>query len=305
MPPGRSASAAASRHSQGASMSRMIRSQRSPEAGSSSARSPSVSVQAGWLAPAEELGDVAPGDVGELLAPLVGRHPARRADGAQQRAGQRPGADAGLDDVGAGEDVGRARRSGRRPWGRPPRRRGASRPRTPRAAAGRRGTRPPAEEVTVKPSSRPISSSCSRWPLLEKNRLPGSRQKLCRRPLLSTRRTHSPRAAGRGARRTRPRGSRASSRPVSHLGTVPSAAGQSRDRPEGAVDVGGGQHAVDRAVVLDQEVLGGRGGGDRPDQVLAARCSRAATARRPRRARRWRRPATAGAPRGWPAGRPR
>ena len=55
---------------------------------------------------------------------------------------------------------------------------------------------PPADEVTVNPSSRPISSSWSRWPLLEKNRLPGSRQKLWRRPLPSTSRTHSPARSG-------------------------------------------------------------------------------------------------------------
>ena len=51
MPPGTSASAAAPRHSQGASMSRMIRSQRSPLAGRASARSPRVRVHAGWLVP--------------------------------------------------------------------------------------------------------------------------------------------------------------------------------------------------------------------------------------------------------------
>ena len=54
----------------------------------------------------EELVDVAAGDVGELLAQLVRRHRAPRADGAQQRAGQRARAGAGLDDAGAGVDVG-------------------------------------------------------------------------------------------------------------------------------------------------------------------------------------------------------
>ena len=48
----------------------------------------------------------------------------------------------------------------------------------------------------MKPSSRPISSSCSKWPRLEKNRLPGSRQMLWRRPLLSVSRTHSPARSG-------------------------------------------------------------------------------------------------------------
>jgi hypothetical protein len=54
----------------------------------------------------EELGDVAAGDVGELLAALVGRELAVGTDGAQERAGERTRADPGLDDVGAGEDVG-------------------------------------------------------------------------------------------------------------------------------------------------------------------------------------------------------
>ena len=44
--------------------------------------------------------------VGELLAALEGRHVAVRADRAQQRAGQRAGAGARLDDPGAREDVG-------------------------------------------------------------------------------------------------------------------------------------------------------------------------------------------------------
>ena len=54
----------------------------------------------------EELVDVAAGDVGELLAQLVRRHASPRADGAQQRAGQGTRPDTGLDDAGAGVDVG-------------------------------------------------------------------------------------------------------------------------------------------------------------------------------------------------------
>ena len=104
MPPGRRAPAAASRHSQGASMSRMTRSARSAR------RRQRLGEVAEGEAPgrmvaAEELRDVGAGDVGELLAPLVRRHPAVRPDRAQQRAGERAGPDAGLDDVGAGEDV--------------------------------------------------------------------------------------------------------------------------------------------------------------------------------------------------------
>ena len=56
------------------------------------------------LAP-EELGDVAAGHLGELLAPLVRRDPSARADGAQQRAGERTGPGARLDHVRAREDV--------------------------------------------------------------------------------------------------------------------------------------------------------------------------------------------------------
>ena len=54
---------------------------------------------------AEELGDVGTRHVGELLAPLVRRHPAVRPHRAQQGAGERAGPDAGLDDVRPREDV--------------------------------------------------------------------------------------------------------------------------------------------------------------------------------------------------------
>ena len=128
-----------------------------------------------------------------------------------------------------------------------------------RAAAGRRGTRPPADEVTVKPSSRPIRSSWSRWPLLEKNRLPGSRQKLCRRPLLSTRRTHSP--ARSGPRWTPDQASAVTSGLGVGMARNLSGPRSAGDGAEGPIDVGGGEHAVDRAVVLDEEVLRGRAAG--------------------------------------------
>ena len=139
MPPGRSASATASTHSQGASMSRMTRSTALARAG-------------------QRLGQVADGQLPGRVARRRGRRTGStlrratsanssrrsyddtrpvRTDGAQQRAGQRAGADARLDDVGAGEDVGHARRSGRRPSGRPPPRRAASTPRT-RDSSGRK-----------------------------------------------------------------------------------------------------------------------------------------------------------------------
>jgi hypothetical protein len=54
----------------------------------------------------EELGDVLPGHVGELLAPFVRRHPAVRPHRTEQGASERTGPDPGLDDVGAGEHVG-------------------------------------------------------------------------------------------------------------------------------------------------------------------------------------------------------
>ena len=60
----------------------------------------------GWVRRAEVALDVAPGDVGEVLAPLVRRQPAARPDGLEQRHRQGAGADPGLDDVRAGEDVG-------------------------------------------------------------------------------------------------------------------------------------------------------------------------------------------------------
>ena len=87
----------------------MIRSARSPEARQrlgevADREAPRRGGSA--LGGAEELVDVAAGDVGELLAALVRRDAAERADGAQQRAGQGAGADTGLDDVRAGEDVG-------------------------------------------------------------------------------------------------------------------------------------------------------------------------------------------------------
>src|SRR4051812_26011186 len=115
---------------------------------------------------------------------------------------------------------------------------------------------PPAEEVTVNPSSRPISSSCSRWPLLEKKRLPGSRQKLWRRPLPSTSRTHSP---GRSGPRWTPDQccslSGGGSLCSATRGTYsPAPAGSVRDRAEGPVDVGGGEDTEDRPVVLDEEI---------------------------------------------------
>lgn len=60
----------------------------------------------GRVRAAEDGFDVAAGDVGELLAPLKGVQVAVVAHRAEQRDGQGTGADAGLDDAGAGEDIG-------------------------------------------------------------------------------------------------------------------------------------------------------------------------------------------------------
>ena len=109
MPPGRSASATASRHSQGASMSRMTR----------SAALAGRRQRLGEVADGEPPGRVArprgAEELGRRCARATSANSSRRSyddtrpcgpDRAQQRAGQRAGADAGLDDVRAGEDVG-------------------------------------------------------------------------------------------------------------------------------------------------------------------------------------------------------
>src|SRR5919112_1616577 len=127
---------------------------------------------------------------------------------------------------------------------------------------------PPADETRVKPSSRPIMSSWSRWPLLEKNRLPATSSKLCLRPLLSTRRTHSP--SRRGPRWTPDQASAGTSGEGSDMarrlvaGRAKHSAGGAL--AERAVDVGGGQLAVDPAVGLHEEVLLGGTPADREDQ---------------------------------------
>ena len=294
----RSASAAASRHSQGASMSRMTRSASLPgrreRLGEVAERSAATPGGSPW-AP-KNWWTLRAGDVGELLAALVGRHPAVRADRAQQRAGERTRADAGLDDVRRRGRCRPARRSGRRPWGRPPRPRAASRPRT-RASSGRK-TRysPPTDEVTVKPSSRPIRSSCSMPPRLVKKRLPGSRHDVVP-PALLVGQPHplARRAADRGARRTRPRRGRPGRRAARRIGRDPSRVGQAvgrrvggvrhaaaprRTLPERPVDVGG--RPARRRCCRPPRPARTRAPGVRlmaRTQVLAARSRRAAAAR--------------------------
>ena len=108
------ASATASRHSQGASMSRTTRSTvpASTAPGSASTRSPTTTRQAGWSRP-KKARALPAGDVGEVLAALERDQLAVVADGPQQRHAQGPGPDPGLDDPGAGEDVGHRHDLGR------------------------------------------------------------------------------------------------------------------------------------------------------------------------------------------------
>ena len=271
MPPGHSASAAASRHSHGASMSRMIRSARSPEAGQ----------RLGEVADGELPGRVglpsgAPKNCSTLRRATSANssrrsydvHPAERADGAQQRAGQRAGADARLDDVGAGEDVGE-----RDDLGGVLRvdDRGAARhrddelreqrPEDEVLAAGRRGDREAllaADQVVVRHAAAVgVEASC-----------PASRQMLCRRPLPSSSRTHSPSRSGprwtpdqasvatSGASDSAARGCFGTCSGVSDTpGTLVAAL------LEGPIDVGRRQHAEDGAVLARRAGTPTPGGG--------------------------------------------
>src|SRR4051794_26039130 len=129
---------------------------------------------------------------------------------------------------------------------------------------------PPADDVMLNPSRRPIRSSWSIDPRLVKNCLPACRQMLCRRPLVSVSRTHSP--ASSGPRCTPDHdGARLSAggedgswggipglshEPVAH---TPKAWASLDAGGERLVDVVGDQHAEDAAVAVEQEVL--RGGG--------------------------------------------
>ena len=72
-----------------------------------STRSPTVSVHVSGSAPKNVLTFVAR-DLGEVVSPFVGVHGPVAADSAEQRTGERPRADAGLEDPGAREDVGHA-----------------------------------------------------------------------------------------------------------------------------------------------------------------------------------------------------
>ena len=138
-------------HSHGASMSRTTRS--TSLTSSDSTRSPTASRHAGCGSPKKRSTFVwAHGR--EVGPAFVRHHLTGVADRAQQRAGQRARAGAGLDDPGAGEHVGHPRRSAPRPSGRRPRRRAASTARSRSAAAAARGTACPPVDVTTTPSGR-------------------------------------------------------------------------------------------------------------------------------------------------------
>ena len=100
----------------------------------------------------------------------------------------------------------------------------------------------------MNPSSRPIRSSWSRWPLLEKNLLPGSRQKLCRRPL-PVDQPHPLARAQRPAVHAGPRLERGVARACGLAAGPAERDGVGgalvRTLPERPVHVGGRQHAVD------------------------------------------------------------
>ena len=234
----------------------------------------------------EELVDVAAGDVGELLAALVGRDPAARA---RPRAAASRSARRSRRRPRPRGRRGRCRpspRSGRRPWGRPRPPRAASRPRT-RVSSGRK-TRysPPAEEVTREPLLTADQVVVVEVAPVGEEALAGLEADVVAAALLVGEPDPLPRAqrppvhAGPGLGGTSGASAlvpaRGAGEGVGHAANPtrpgprqPSAGGG----PEGPVDVGGDEHAEDAAVVLDEDVLRGRGAGDREDQVLAPRAS--------------------------------
>src|ERR1700761_5304594 len=121
------------------------------------------------------------------------------------------------------------------------------------ASSGRRATYGvPPEDVTTLPSSRPISSSWLIDPRWVKNDLPGTSTSWWWRPLGAVSCTWSPATNG-------PRG-------VDIMPARLSASRGDSDAGERAVQVTGGQHAVDLAGRLPHQVLTGRGPAHRVDQ---------------------------------------
>ena len=199
MPPGTSASATASMQFHGSSMSRMTRSTWPSSCGQALLEVAEAQVPRGVrlaLGGVEELVDVALGDLGELLAQLEGRDLAPRADRAQQRAGQRTGARAGLDDAGAGEDVGQRDDLGGVlgvDHGRAARHRDhelvEQRAEHEVLPAGGRGH---GEALVAADHARRGRGG----PCWRRSACPATSSKLCLRPFWSTRRTHSPSRRG-------------------------------------------------------------------------------------------------------------
>ena len=156
-----SAFAAASTHSHGASMSRMTRS--TSVSSRHSTKSPTTSRQRPTGpsgSDAVEPLHVLPRHLGEIRPPLVGGELPALPDRPQQEAGQRAGADPRLDHPRAREDVGHARRSGPRPWGRSPPRRAAWTACSRAAGAGTRCRGCRWRSAPPIPPGWPISSSC-------------------------------------------------------------------------------------------------------------------------------------------------
>ena len=278
MPPGRSASAAASRHSHGASMSRMTRSARSPGRGQRLGEV-AEGEPPGRVVAAEELRDVGPGDVGELLAPLVGRHPAVGADRAQQGAGQCAGPDAGLDDVRAGEDVGHRDDLGgvlgvdhRGTARHRDHELAQQRPEDEVLPAGRRRDREAlvaADQVVVLEVATVGEEALARERARSCADAPSGRSAAPTRPRATAPGGPPPRPrAGRRARRRVRRaagGPRTCGEAIGPRGCVRRARYAAASLPlragaERAVDVGGREHAEDAAVGVDQEVLRRRTG---------------------------------------------
>ena len=289
-------------------MSRMIRSHRSPDAGSSSARSPIVSCQAGWESPS-----AAPKNWLTLRRATSANSSRRSYDdtrpcGPTARSSEQVRAPEPTpasttsrprEDVGHRHDLGGVLRvdDGRAARHRDDELR-QQRPEHEVLPAGGRGDREAllaADQLVVvemaavgeEPLARPPGRSCACGP--------------CRRPGAPTRPTRSgPRCTPDQASAATSPGSRASGwltirEPRRRL-----------SRPRGPpLHVGGGEHAEDRAVRLDQEVLARRRPPDRVQQLRAGD-RRPAAAVPPRASGSPSRPRpTAAGPRASPASRTR
>ena len=262
-------------------MSSTTRSTVGPVARGASARSPTVSCQAGCGAP-KKCSTLPRAIVGEVLAALVGRDQARVAHRAQQRAGQRAGADAGLDHAGAGEDVGQrddlAGVLGVDHRGPARHRQHEVGQQRPQREVGRR----PPVEVTTTPSGPPISSSCSTDPLWVWNALPGARVMVCMPalrvgeldPVAGAERPAAVVGAGWCGRVTALEGTRSAARSVGSAGAVSAA--------ERAADVLGARARRRRGPSASTTRYSAAGCASSATQQVLARAGRRAPASRAR-----------------------